>query len=445
VNEYATVRPRVLGLRAIQGYARLCILVACAACSDEAESLGVPGGSSGSGDSGPDRSAGDVDAGHPARGDASGSAAREASANADGATGDGASAPALVNPGPASKFFVGTNFWNVDWEGADDYFVSNVDFATTTNPWQPQLLLDLAPYAVLRFMDWNQTNSSNNPQAAWSTRTQKTAAQSEPVAFEWQIDLCNRTKKDYWVNVPHESNATYWQELAQLVHDQLDPGLRVYVEWSNEVWNGSFPQQAYAAAQAQSLGLSGSIPDASYYVYASVRVYEAFEAVFGQGSPRLVKVLAGQAAWTGPCQAHMTALADPTINPKATRPSVYAIAPYFSGTSIADLGTSISTTVQWAQAHTMCVASLGLPLISYEGGSDSFSASGNGCQTLQHDPGMHDLYSMYLDGMSGAKLGGPLMQYTHSGTCWGLVEKTGDSPSISPKYKGLLDWLAAHP
>lgn len=29
--------------------------------------------------------------------------------------------------------------------------------------------------------------------------------------------------------------------------------------------------------------------------------------------------------------------------------------------------------------------------------------------------------------------------------CWGLKEKTSDSLSVSPKYQGVLDWLAAHP
>jgi hypothetical protein len=367
----------------------------------------------------------------------------------DGAVppGDGgdAGAPALVNPAPASKFFVGANFWNIDWEGQGDFFTSNVDFTTTTDPWRPELLADLAPYKVLRFMDWNQTNTSNNVQAVWSTRKQKTQPQSEPVAFEWQIDLCNRAKTDYWLNVPHEAQPDYWPQLAQLVHDQLDPSLRVYVEWSNEVWNSGFPQNAYAASQAKTLKLAGATPAIAYQVYESVRMYEAFEAVFGKGSPRLVKVIAGQAAWTGPCSDEMVAFADATINPKGTKADAYAIAPYFSGNSIQDLTTSVATVVGWTQSSFTCAMGGGLPLISYEGGSDSFSAPSNGCTTLQHDPGMHDLYTSYFDGISGAKLTGPFMQYTHTGACWGLKQSTGDTLASSPKYKGVIDWLAAHP
>jgi hypothetical protein len=355
----------------------------------------------------------------------------------------GGSSSALATPAPGSGFFVGANFWNIDWEGQGDYFQSGVDFSTTTNPWLPQLLTDLAPYHVLRFMDWNQTNDSNNPQAVWSTRTQKTAPQTEPVAFEWQIDLCNRTKKDYWLNVPHEASAAYWTELAQLVYAQLDPSLRVYLEWSNEVWNGSFPQYAYAQAQGQSLGLAGSDPEASYYVYQAVRMYEAFEAVFGKGSPRLVKVLSGQAAYDGPCTNDIEALSDSTINPQRTMPDVYAVAPYLSGATVSSLTGALPGLASGLQSNATCAAMAALPLISYEGGSDSSSATN--CQTVQTDPGMHDVYTSYLDALVGDGLEGPFMQYTHAGSCWGLKVKTSDATSAAPKYQGLLDWLAAHP
>lgn len=384
---------------------------------------------------------GDGGAGGRGSGGTTGAAGR--AMGAGGSAGTGGSAGAMANPGPASKFFVGANFWNVDWEGQDDYFQGGVDFTTTTNPWLPQLLSDLAPYHVLRFMDWNQTNDSNNPQAVWSTRKQKTAAQNEPVAFEWQIDLCNRTKKDYWLNVPHEASAAYWTQLAQLVESQLDPSLRVYLEWSNEVWNGSFPQNAYAMTQGQALGLAGSDPSASYYVYQAVRMYEAFEAIFGQGSPRLVKVLSGQSAYNGPCMNDIKALSNATINPKGTMPDVYAVAPYISGTAVSALTSAISGIKSGIQSNQTCAAMASLPLISYEGGSDSYSASD--CQAVQVDPGMHDVYTSYLDTLAGSGLTGPFMQYTHTGACWGMKVQTSDGTSAAPKYQGLLDWLAAHP
>jgi hypothetical protein len=79
------------------------------------------------------------------------------------------------------------------------------------------------------------------------------------------------------------------------------------VECSNEVWNGVFPQHDYAHARGEQLGLSGSDPAMAYQVHQSVRLFEAFAQVFGADNPRVVNVLAGQAAWDGPCRAQLAA------------------------------------------------------------------------------------------------------------------------------------------
>jgi hypothetical protein len=355
-------------------------------------------------------------------------------------------ATTLLNPEPGSKFFVGANFWNIGWEGSDDYFASGVNFASTDNPWRPDFIQDLTPYHVLRFMDWNLTNTSNNAQARWNTRLKKTDNQRDSVALEWQIDLCNRAKTDCWITVPHESEPEYWTQLAKLVQDTLDPNLRIYVEWSNEVWNAAFPQRAYAQSRGTSLGLSGADKAASFYVYQSVRVFEAFETVFGKDNPHVVKVLAGQAGYAGPCETHVAALADPKINPNATRASAYGIAPYVKGNSVAALRSSIGDVKKWVNDNAACASKADLPLISYEGGPDSFgSDNGQACGALQRDPGMRDVYGRFLDAVHDAKLLGPFMQYTHSGACWGLKQRTGDDLASAPKYQALVEWIAAHP
>jgi hypothetical protein len=340
---------------------------------------------------------------------------------------------------------MGANFWNIEWEGSENYFASSVDWSTTADPWNEQFLEDLAPYHVLRFMDWNLINESDNSQAEWDTRAQPKADQGEPVALEWQIDLCNRSMKDYWVNIPHAADADYVVKLATLIHDKLDSSLRVYVEWSNEVWNGTFPQRAYAQSRGEELGLEGDDKAAAYLVYQSVRAFEAFDAAFGSDSSRIVKVIAGQAAWTGPCEAHLAALQDAKINPKGTKPSAYAVAPYFYGESVDDLTNNISETAGWVEDNAKCAQGAGLPLIAYEGGQDSYSLGESGCAELQGDSGMRETYKKFLDAMSGAGLKGPFTHYTHSGNCWGLKRRTSDASEDSPKYQGMLDWLSEHP
>lgn len=353
---------------------------------------------------------------------------------------------AFINPAPGSRLFLGANLWNIDWEGSENYFVPSTDWATTKNPWDSQFIQDLAPYHVLRFMDWNLTNAEDNPQADWATRKLPTADQTtSPVAFEWQIDLCNRTQKDYWVNIPHAASSDYMKKLAGLIRDKLDPRLRIYVEWSNEVWNGGFPQREYARSQGENLGLAGDDKGFAYQMYQSVRTFETFEAVFGKDKSRLVKVISGQAANWGVCELHIEALKDPKINPLGTMPDVYAVAPYFAGANLAELNdVGIPESATWVTDTYRCAKLANLKVVAYEGGQDSYLAAGGPgpCQTLQQQAGMRETYVSFLNAMKGADLAGPLMQYTHSGYCWGMKVNTSDANESSPKYQGMLDWLS---
>jgi hypothetical protein len=249
-------------------------------------------------------------------------------------------------------------------------------------------------------------------------------------------------QKDYWLNIPHAASDADVMQLAALVHAALDPGLRVYVEWSNEVWNGGLPQHAYAAQAAQQLGLPGSDPASAYQVYRSLQIFDIFTREFA-GGDRIVKVLAGQANVVATCRAQLQALSDPSINPSAARPDVYAIAPYLAGKSSEELQNSIPRAKQAAVDNAQCASSAGLPLIAYAGGQDS-SAAGSGCSALQHDPDMHGIYQFFFAALADAKLTGPFVHYTHSGACWGLKEHVGDSRDDSPKYQAVLDWMAAH-
>jgi hypothetical protein len=181
----------------------------------------------------------------------------------------------------------------------------------------------------------------------------------------------------------------------------------------------------------------------AYQVHQSVRLFEAFAQVFGADNPRVVRVLAGQAAYAGPCRAQLVALADAKINPKHTRPDVYAIAPYVHGGSITELrGAGLTQATSWiTDARASCAERARLPLIAYEGGQDSFRFGVEACDQLQRNPGMRALYAAMPDAMAAAGLRGPFMHYTHSGACWGLKVHTSDSAAASPKYQGLLDWL----
>ena len=149
-----------------------------------------------------------------------------------------------------------------------------------------------ADWGFIRFMDFLQTNA--NPQRDWSDRRLPshcfTIGQLNPrepasgfrgnrssgVAFEYIADLCNRTDKDLWVCVPHlatddfvrnlarlicfgsDGREPYTHEVANPVYPPLKKHLRVYIEYSNEIWSwgDSFAQGNWAYDQANSLGIT---------------------------------------------------------------------------------------------------------------------------------------------------------------------------------------------
>ena len=75
------------------------------------------------------------------------------------------------------------------------------------------------------------------------------------VPWEIQIALANETGKDVYINVPSNASLAYITNLADLfaygsngvtpytsvqadpVWPPLDPNLKVYIEFSNELWN----------------------------------------------------------------------------------------------------------------------------------------------------------------------------------------------------------------
>lgn len=104
----------------------------------------------------------------------------------------------------------------------------------------------LRPFKVLRFMDFLATNA--NQQKSWSDRTTPNSAtmhqltegygwQGKGGAYEYAIALCNELQADCWLTVPALADDQYVQNLATLVKTQLDPNLKLYLEYSNELWN----------------------------------------------------------------------------------------------------------------------------------------------------------------------------------------------------------------
>ena len=104
-------------------------------------------------------------------------------------------------------------------------------------------------YKVVRFM--NMSGITRNPIQRWSDRTlveQASWGGAEGVRgapLEVMVELANRLHADAWFTVPHAADNDFVRRYAEYIRANLDPALKVYIEYSNETWNGIFSQHAY--------------------------------------------------------------------------------------------------------------------------------------------------------------------------------------------------------
>lgn len=161
----------------------------------------------------------------------------------------------------------------------------------------PDFLRFLKDFSVLRFMDAGGTNNSTI--SSWDERPTWDDAtwQGRGFPVEVIVALGNVLHRDIWVTLPHKADDDFVRNYAEYVRDHLDPDLKVYVEYSNEVWNGIFKQNRYAREQGAARNLGKNIYHAGWRFYSerSVEVSRIWEAVFG-GTDRLVRIMATQTA-----------------------------------------------------------------------------------------------------------------------------------------------------
>ncbi len=337
-------------------------------------------------------------------------------------------------------------------------------------PFHPLFLERLETFAALRFMDWAETNGS--PVSSWEDRaTLADANQSgdEGVAPELMIELANTLHADPWFCVPHLADDEYVTQLATLVHDQLDPGLVAYVEYSNEVWNGLFEQAAYAQQEGLAQGLSGDATEARlrYYSQRSVEIFALWEQAFG-GTERLVRVLASQSAnpWTAETVLDW--------NDAYLHADALAIAPYFggylgdSGTQhdvaawsldelFAELELAVADSVADMEANAAVADERGLALLAYEGGQHLVGvgeAQGNeALEQLFHDanrdPRMGERYRTYLDGWKEAD-GQLFAAFNYCGRwsqygSFSALETQDQDLQDAPKYEAMTTFIQEEP
>jgi hypothetical protein len=371
----------------------------------------------------------------------------------------------------------------------------------------PKFLELIEHFRVLRFMDWLQTNGSTI--RLWSDRPLPSQAffGQKGVPIEIALQAANAISADAWLNVPAMADDHYITQMATLVHRMLGSSQKVYVEYSNEVWNASFSQYNYALSQGKALWPTPTLADElahllglswhrgaggtgsydwnrNFYGMRTAQMCDLWESAWGADKGRVVCVLGAQAAWSfsateslqcpywtqgAPCSRH-------GIN-------AVAIAPYLGGDvpsawtshpdgGLADLFSSIysqndpsipkggflAQVADWQREYAKdVVGPYKLPLIAYEGGQGFANGATPALNKLyvaaNVDPRMADAYTKYFQ--QWKRLGGELFVYYNDigvgrdygswGALQSLMETTIPLSNAPPKWQAIQNLISSTP
>lgn len=145
----------------------------------------------------------------------------------------------------------------------------------------------LAGFTLIRFMDYLATDANNQRHWADRVKPQDTSQfqtlagygyQGKGGSWEYAVELANEAGKDIWINIPLQVDDDYVTQLAQLLRygsdgtnpytspqaapafPPLDANLRVYIEYSNEIWNNDYVMNHQNIALAQQAVAAGGSP-----------------------------------------------------------------------------------------------------------------------------------------------------------------------------------------
>lgn len=218
---------------------------------------------------------------------------------------------------------------------------------------------------VFRFMDWTGTNNSTvvNP-ADLASDSSLTWGHAAP--FYTTMELMKATgATEAWINIPHQATDATITAIATEVYNAWQSGIRVWVEYSNEVWNSGFTQTSYAQTESNTLyGVGGFSGQGLWVAKRSIDIKNLFQTAFGSDSDAIKLVVAGQADYdsffvdadylsgSNPSGCYNACRIRNSENDIHNHVDMYAIAPYFSGTLLEDQATQESRrTDLWTDAE----------------------------------------------------------------------------------------------
>jgi hypothetical protein len=347
--------------------------------------------------------------------------------------------------------------------------------------WHPTFVAGLSYFSTLRMMDLQRTNDS--PITSWSQRATLTSASwcdVGGVPVEALVNLANKAHCNPWLCMPHQVDDAYVSNFAVIVRNNLDAGLKPYVECSNEVWNFQFQQASYALAQANANTARYGTDGAGWIHWHSARtkaMHAAWNGVYLDNLTGYVRVLGAQAS-----NSYLLGKAC-SFEGNGASFDCAAIAPYFgyslglydtsqggmgatvAGWSASRLLDEIETTqlaqvISWVDSHVTVCATYGLRLIAYECGQHLVRVGTAGTTTdnaldavlvaVQSNARMGAFYTTYFNTLQ-ARMGRPLCHFSHSGGwgsfgSWGARQRLSDPvDATQPKAFAIYNLAIANP
>ncbi|HAD12297.1 MAG TPA: hypothetical protein DCF33_07640 [Saprospirales bacterium] len=341
--------------------------------------------------------------------------------------------------------------------------LSNVD-TYLSQPFRQSFLDKCKEFNTLRFMDWMRTNGSE--QEKWENRTRpgyysQAESPNGGLAYEYIIQLANTLNQDIWVCVPHGADDTYLTEMATLFRNGLNPGIQVYLEYSNEVWNWIFPQAHWVNNNGPQ-----NISYPRRYVERSLHAFDTWMQVWGDQNPRLRRVLGTQNGYdwiTEEIMAHADPARYDYISPSwyvgldhgnTGVPNLQALGAAATADDVLKNAnnTFLAFYPHWEMVYRTARL-YGKKVVNYEGGQHftNFTVPPyiQAMYDAQIHPGMYELYNRMLDSLR--RLGSELpLAFVLTGPwqsqygSWGhIFEEDDPAPwTDRPKYQVLLDQIA---
>ncbi|HNW52607.1 MAG TPA: T9SS type A sorting domain-containing protein, partial [Prolixibacteraceae bacterium] len=335
-------------------------------------------------------------------------------------------------------------------------------------------------------MDWGATNNwghdnswtcDDGPEdtilTRWDERskmTNYTWATNKGVPYEMMCDLCNSLGKDLWVCVPHCASDEYIREMATLIKGRLNANLKIYVEYSNEIWNWMFGQTQWLNnfyCEGRKISWPEGIVDR---VQNNLNIWTD---VFADDLSRLTRVAGVQTAWQDVANRTIRNLDPDSFD-------AIALTAYFGlgekGDSVLDgLGASATVSdvarfvreemkeneVEWIKSD---YDELGIPLnkqiVYYEAGQHitptpfgEEPAYAQALLDIQRDTAIYNLYKEWFAKIEDIIPNGQqalYMNFSFIGTLsaqygsWGILETLDQDTSRvpAPKYKALMEQIS---